>query len=163
MPYSSRVDSIANYQHTEAIEDDLIVEDLLLEDYPLTPERIEKVKAIALSEPVVKHALISEKGDVTVVNITVQLPEIDETAEVLEVVAGVDQLLSKYGDLYPHVEFHKAGIIAMNNAFMVAAQDDSSTLVPAMLLVILVFLTIMLRSFLSVIATLVVILSLIHI
>ena len=58
VPYSSRVDSIANYQHTEAIEDDLIVEDLLLEDYPLTPERIEKVKAIALSEPVVKLSLI---------------------------------------------------------------------------------------------------------
>lgn len=130
-----------------------------MEEYPLTPERIEKVKTIALSEPVVKHALISEKGDVTVVNVTVQLPEIDETTEALEVVAGVDQLLSKYGALYPHVEFHKAGIIAMNHAFMVAAQDDSSTLVPAMLLVILVFLTFMLRSFLSVIATLVVIIG----
>ncbi|MCG9597904.1 MMPL family transporter [Vibrio sp. Isolate25] len=159
VPYSSRVDSIANYQHTEAIEDDLIVEDLLLEDYPLTAERIEKVRAIALSEPVIKHALISEKGDVTVVNVTVQLPEVDETTEALEVVAGVDQLLSKYGELYPHVEFHKAGIIAMNHAFMVAAQDDTSTLVPAMLLVILVFLTVMLRSFLSVIATLVVIIG----
>ncbi|GAK20488.1 predicted exporter of the RND superfamily [Vibrio sp. JCM 19052] len=159
VPYSSRVDSIANYQHTEAFEDDLLVEDLLYEDYELTPERIAKVKSIALSEPVLKSALISEKGDVTVVNITVQLPEIDKTAEVQEVMSHISAMLERYQEKYPNVEFHKAGIIAMNYAFMTAAQEDSSTLVPTMLLVILVFLTIMLRSFLSVVATLIVIIG----
>ncbi|CAH1587863.1 Predicted exporter of the RND superfamily [Vibrio owensii] len=159
VPYSSRVDSIANYQHTEAFEDDLLVEDLLYEDYELTPQRIAKVKSIALSEPVLKSALISEKGDVTVVNITVQLPEIDKTAEVQEVMSHISAMLERYQQNYPDVEFHKAGIIAMNYAFMTAAQEDSSTLVPTMLLVILVFLTIMLRSFLSVVATLIVIIG----
>lgn len=159
VPYSSRVDSIANYQHTEAFEDDLLVEDLLYEDYELTPERIAKVKSIALSEPVLKSALISEKGDVTVVNITVQLPEIDKTAEVQEVMSHISAMLERYQEKYPNVEFHKAGIIAMNYAFMTAAKEDSSTLVPTMLLVILVFLTIMLRSFLSVVATLIVIIG----
>ncbi|CAH1520837.1 Predicted exporter of the RND superfamily [Vibrio owensii] len=159
VPYSSRVDSIANYQHTEAFEDDLLVEDLLYEDYELTAERIAKVKSIALSEPVLKSALISEKGDVTVVNITVQLPEIDKTAEVQEVMSHISAMLERYQEKYPNVEFHKAGIIAMNYAFMTAAQEDSSTLVPTMLLVILVFLTIMLRSFLSVVATLIVIIG----
>lgn len=159
VPYSSRVDSIANYQHTEAFEDDLLVEDLLYEDYELTPERIAKVKSIALSEPVLKSALISEKGDVTVVNITVQLPELDKTAEVQEVMSHISAMLERYQEKYPNVEFHKAGIIAMNYAFMTAAQEDSSTLVPTMLLVILVFLTIMLRSFLSVVATLIVIIG----
>ncbi|WP_045495638.1 efflux RND transporter permease subunit [Vibrio hyugaensis] len=159
VPYSSRVDSIANYQHTEAIEDDLLVEDLLYEDYELTSVRIAKVKHIALTEPVIKNALISEKGDVTIVNITVQLPEVDKTAEVQEVMNHINGMIEQYQQNYPNVEFHKAGIIAMNYAFMTAAQEDSSTLVPTMLLVILVFLTIMLRSFLSVIATLVVIIG----
>ncbi|MCG9724595.1 efflux RND transporter permease subunit [Vibrio brasiliensis] len=159
IPYSSRVDSLANYQHTEAEEDDLIVEDLLLEEYPLTEQRIAKIKQIALSEPVVKHSLISEKGDVTVVNVTVQLPGIDKTTEAIEVVESANQLIDKYQQLYPTMEFHKAGIVAMNYAFMSAAQEDSSTLVPTMLLVILVFLTFMLRSPLSVIATLIVIIG----
>ncbi|CAH1556289.1 efflux RND transporter permease subunit [Vibrio jasicida] len=159
VPYSSRVDSIANYQHTEAIEDDLLVEDLLYDDYELTSARIAKVKHIALTEPVIKNALISEKGDVTIVNITVQLPEVDKTAEVQEVMNHINRMIEQYQQNYPNVEFHKAGIIAMNYAFMTAAQEDSSTLVPTMLLVILVFLTIMLRSFLSVIATLVVIIG----
>ncbi|OQU18540.1 RND transporter [Vibrio parahaemolyticus] len=159
VPYSSRVDSIANYQHTEAFDDDLLVEDLLYSEYELTPERISKVKSIALSEPVLKSALVSEKGDVTVVNITVQLPEMDKTAEVEEVVSSINAMIDRYQRAYPDVTFRKAGIIAMNHAFMTAAQDDSSTLVPTMLVVILVFLTIMLRSILSVIATLIVIIG----
>ncbi|MFL0813537.1 efflux RND transporter permease subunit [Vibrio parahaemolyticus] len=159
VPYSSRVDSIANYQHTEAFDDDLLVEDLLYSEYELTPERISKVKSIALSEPVLKSALVSEKGDVTVVNVTVQLPEMDKTAEVEEVVSSINAMIDRYQRAYPDVTFHKAGIIAMNHAFMAAAQDDSSTLVPTMLVVILVFLTIMLRSILSVIATLIVIIG----
>lgn len=159
IPYSSRVDSLANYQHTEALEDDLIVEDLLLEDYPLTESRIAKIKQIALSEPVLKHSMISEKGDVTVVNVTVQFPQVDETAEAMQVIESANALIAKYQALYPDMEFHKAGIVAMNHAFMVAAQEDTSTLVPTMLLVILLFLMVMLRSFLSVVATLVVIIS----
>lgn len=159
IPYSSRVDSIANYQHTEAFEDDLLVEDLLYEEYEHTPERIAKVKQIALNEPLLKNALVSASGDVTIVNVTVQLPEVDKTAEVQEVIAAINAMIDKYQAQYPNVEFHKAGIIAMNNAFMTSAQEDSSTLVPLMLLVVLVFLTFMLRSFFSVVATLVVIIS----
>ncbi|HAS6935959.1 TPA: MMPL family transporter [Vibrio vulnificus] len=159
VPYSSRVDSLANYQHTEAVDDDLLVEDLLYQSYPLTAERIAKVRAVAMSEPLLVNALVSEKGDVAVINITMQMPGVDETAEVNEVVAYVEQMLSHYRAQYPDVTIYKAGIIAMNHSFAMAAQNDSATLVPTMLLVILVFLTLMLRSFLSVLATLVVIIG----
>nr|WP_193774027.1 MMPL family transporter [Vibrio vulnificus] len=159
VPYSSRVDSLANYQHTEAVDDDLLVEDLLYQSYPLTAKRIAKVRAVAMSEPLLVNALVSEKGDVAVINITMQMPGVDETAEVNEVVAYVEQMLSHYRAEYPDVTIYKAGIIAMNHSFAMAAQNDSATLVPTMLLVILVFLTIMLRSFLSVLATLVVIIG----
>ncbi|EGR0231120.1 efflux RND transporter permease subunit [Vibrio vulnificus] len=159
VPYSSRVDSLANYQHTEAVDDDLLVEDLLYQSYPLTAERIAKVSAVAMSEPLLVNALVSEKGDVAVINITMQMPGVDETAEVNEVVAYVEQMLSHYRAEYPDVTIYKAGIIAMNHSFAMAAQNDSATLVPTMLLVILVFLTLMLRSFLSVLATLVVIIG----
>ncbi|WP_420341391.1 efflux RND transporter permease subunit [Vibrio vulnificus] len=159
VPYSSRVDSLANYQHTEAVDDDLLVEDLLYQSYPLTAERIAKVRAVAMSEPLLVNALVSEKGDVAVINITMQMLGVDETAEVNEVVAYVEQMLSHYRAEYPDVTIYKAGIIAMNHSFAMAAQNDSATLVPTMLLVILVFLTLMLRSFLSVLATLVVIIG----
>lgn len=159
IPYSSRVDSLANYQHTEAFEDDLLVEDLLYSEYQHTAKRINKVRDIAVNEPVLKQSVVSERGDVTVINVTLQIPKIDETSELLEVVNFSNDLVAKYQIAYPNIEFHTAGIVALNNAFMESAQQDSSTLVPAMLLVILLFLTIMLRSLLSVIATLLVIIG----
>ncbi|WP_295893981.1 MMPL family transporter [uncultured Vibrio sp.] len=159
VPYSSRVDSLSNYQHTEADEDDLIVEDLVYEGNPLTHERIQKIRRVALTEPALVNSAISAKGDVTVVNITVQLPEVDKTRESQEVIDSVNLMVDRFQNDYPNIEFHKAGIIAMNDAFMQAAQSDTATLVPAMLLVILVFLTLMLRSLLSVVATLIIIIA----
>ncbi|OLQ90913.1 RND transporter [Vibrio ponticus] len=159
VPYSSRVDSLANYQHTEAIEDDLLVTDLLSEDIDLSAERIAKVKQIALSEPALIDSMIASSGAVSVINITIQLPEIDKTAESMEVNEFVDQMMDKYRHLYPQVELHKVGIIAQNYAFMSSAKGDTATLVPTMFVVILFFLTLMLRSLLSVIATLVVIVA----
>ncbi|WP_228481059.1 efflux RND transporter permease subunit [Vibrio fluminensis] len=159
VPYSSRVDSLANYQHTEAVDDDLIVADLLSEDIELTIDRITEVKNIALNEPALIDSMIAASGAVSVINITIQSPEIDKTAESMEVNQFVDQMVNKYRDRYPQVEFYKVGVIAQNYAFMASAQGDSETLVPAMFMVILLFLTLMLRSFLSVVATLVVIIA----
>ncbi|MDG3088305.1 MMPL family transporter [Vibrio hannami] len=158
-PYSSRVDSLSNYQHTEAIEDDLLVEDLVPEYFEFQNQNIEKVKRIALSEPVTKHSIVSEKGDVAVINITVQLPEIDKTSEVVEVHDYVSALIAKYEADYPGTSFYKTAVVAMNHAFMTSAQHDILTLVPLMLVVVLIILTFLLRSFVSVMATLVVIIT----
>ncbi|MDO6706911.1 RND family transporter [Photobacterium sp. 1_MG-2023] len=159
IPFSSRVDSISNYQHTEAIDDDLLVEDLLLADYPLTAERIRKVKAVALNEPLLRDALISAQGDVAVVNVTLQMPKVDETTEMTTVTDATQTLIDKYRAEYPEVDFYQAGIVAMNRTFMDMAQKDSSTLVPVMLLIVLVFLVFMLRTVTAVLATLLVIIG----
>ncbi|XHF86645.1 MMPL family transporter [Vibrio sp. HN007] len=158
-PYSSRVDSLSNYQHTEAIEDDLLVEDLVSEFFEFSDEEIAKVKYVALNEPVTKNAIVSENGDVAVINVTVQLPEIDKTREVIEVHDYITGLIDKYQEEYPGTEFYKTAVVAMNHAFMTSAQKDIMTLVPMMLLVVLIILTILLRSFTSVIATLAVIVT----
>ncbi len=158
-PYSNRVDSITNYQHTEAIDDDLLVEDLALEENPLTTERIEKIKKVALSEPTIVNALVSEDGHVAVVNITVQMPRIDEMAELVEVMAHNNAMMAKYQQDYPNVTFHKGGLLALNNAFMESAQNDSASLVPTMLVVILLFLGLMLRSFIAVASTLLILIA----
>ena len=44
LPYSSRVDSISNYQHTEAVEDDLVVRDLVIAPAQLSDAEISKNK-----------------------------------------------------------------------------------------------------------------------
>ena len=49
IPYSSRVNSITNFQHTRAKEDELIVEDLLQDAVNMSDEDLLRIKLIALS------------------------------------------------------------------------------------------------------------------
>ena len=84
-PFSLRVDSITNFQHTWSDADDLIVEDLVKDAASMTPAELLKVKDIAVNEPLLVKRLISPSGAVTGVNITVNFPgksisEVPETA-----------------------------------------------------------------------------------
>ncbi|WP_199608891.1 efflux RND transporter permease subunit [Flocculibacter collagenilyticus] len=165
-PHSSRVDSIANYQHTWAEDDDLIVEDLILESEMLDDESIERVKAVALSEPNLLHRMVSEKGHVAVINVTVQLPDAgtadgaeDATKAVTDISAYLTELTDGYAEKYPGHAFYHTGIVFMNNSFATEAKKDSSTLVPLMFLAIIVILWILLRSFTGTLSTVIVIIG----
>ncbi|MCF2856385.1 MMPL family transporter [Pseudoalteromonas sp. SMS1] len=157
VPYSSRVDSIANYQHTYAEQDDLIVLDLIPPEFTFTANEIAAIKQVSLSEPILKQSLVSSSGKVAVINITVQLPDADNTEKMVEVKAYVNNLVESYQERYPDMVFHQAGIVAMNYAFMLSSQEDFATLVPVMLLLVMIFLGLALRSIAAVVYTLVVI------
>ena len=51
IPYSSRVDSISNFQHTEAEGDDLLVQDLIIEPGSMDAMELDRIRKIALNEP----------------------------------------------------------------------------------------------------------------
>ncbi|WP_462151595.1 efflux RND transporter permease subunit [Pseudoalteromonas xiamenensis] len=156
-PYSSRVDSIANFQHTTAENDDLVVEDLITSESLLTPENIANIRHVALNEPQTRRSLVSTDETVAIVNITVQLPDIDKTDKVIAIKQFTQKLVEEYQTNYPNLTFYQSGQVAMNYAFIDASQNDFSTLVPAMLLVIMIFLGLLLRSFAAVVYTLIVI------
>lgn len=160
-PLSIRVDSISNFQHTWAEDDDLIVEDLLLDEYELTPERIAKVKEIALAEPNLRDKLISAQGHVAMINITVQLPDGDQTQEVFEITQYVTDLSKQFGEKYPEHQFYHTGMVLMNNAFAASAEQDASTLVPMMFLVVIAVMWILLRSFFATLSTVILIIGII--
>jgi len=152
--HSSRVDSVTNFQYTHAEEDDLIVEDLVKQPQSLTPTQYEKIKAIAIKEPLLINRLISEKADVTGVNVTILLPGKDIQKEVPESVAQARALAQKYRDAYPGVDIRLTGITMMNNAFSEASQNDIKSLIPIMFLVVIVTLGFLLRNVSGTIATL---------
>ncbi|NTS76836.1 MMPL family transporter [Catenovulum sp. SM1970] len=158
-PYSTRVDSITNYQHTSAEEDDLLVEDILLDPADLSPAKLEYAKSVVLNEPMLVNRLIAPQGHVAMINITVQLPEKDKNQEVLDVVKHVRDMVDKYKAEYPDTDFHLAGIVMMNNGFIEEAQSDAQTLIPGMFLAIFIMLLLMLRSFTGMFATIIVIIT----
>jgi len=183
-PLSIRVDSITNYQHTYAVYDeeedidDLVVGDLVGKVAKLTADKIEKIKNIALNEPLLVKRLISPSGHVTAVNVTISMPSPpEETAEntqeynalygeftkqtrdqVEQVAEYSRQLVRDIKKNHPSVDVYLSGVSMMNQAFPEVAQKDSKTLIPIMFLCVLIMVGLMLRSVFSVVATLVLIL-----
>ena len=145
IPYSSRVDSITNFQYTQADEDDLIVADLVI-DPQVSTEEIEKIKQVALHEPLLVNRLVSSKGHVSGINVTLQLPGKDPF-ESTEVATSVRLLAAEIEKSYPDIKIHLTGMAMFTNAFVESAMNDNKTLVPLMYSIVILVLFISLRSF----------------
>ncbi|MCH6564283.1 MAG: MMPL family transporter [Proteobacteria bacterium] len=139
-PHSSRVESLTNYQHTSAVGDDLLVEDLAFEPGNMSDAELAKIRNIALNEPVLINRLISPEAHVTGVNITIELPGVDPIVENPQVVDFVRDLREEFRQMFPGIEVKLTGIIMMNQAFPEASQYDMTTLFPGMMLVFIVVL-----------------------
>ncbi len=158
IPYSSRVDSISNYQHTVAEEDDLIVANLVEGASQFSQADLDRVRDIATHEPLLVHRLISPKGHVTAINVTVQLPG-ESLNEVGEVVAAARALRDEVLAVNPDIKIYLSGLSMMDNSFGESAQQDMQNLVPLMFLVVIVVLGLLLRSVSATIATVIIIFS----
>lgn len=144
LPYSLRVDSISNYQHTTVFEDDLIVEDLYTDFELLDKEEVDFVASIAQSEPSLTGRLHDARHRSTGVSVTVQLPGADPM-EVVEVSEAARALAYEIEEEFD-VKIRIGGITMFNNAFSEASLNDMMTLVPAMYLVILLVTFLLVRS-----------------
>lgn len=156
IPFTTRVDSITNFQHTRAEEDDLIVADLVENAPLLSADEMARAKRIALAEPLLENRLISAKADATGVNAVLQMPgkSLDESQVAVQ---EARDLADRIERAYPGVQVHLTGFVMLNNAFSESSMDDMASLVPLMYLVILVLLAFLYRSVSATLSTLAVI------
>ncbi len=157
-PFSTRVDSLSNFQNTSAVEDDLLVEDLYEDAPALSDEQLEKIKAVALAEPLLVNRLVAPDAHATGVNITVEFPGKDLTAEGPQVVEFVRGMLAEVEAKYPDIEFYTTGVVMMNNAFPEASKGDMANLVPFAFGAIVLGMLIFLRTVSGTVVTVLVIL-----
>ena len=136
-PYSSRVDSLTNFQYTYAEDDDLIVEDLIEDVDALDADMLQRIKEIALAQPLLVNRLLSPQAHVTGVNITFQLPNIDPAQEPIDIDNHLQKVFAEIEASYPDIKLFKTGVVVMNKAFPDALMKDMSTLIPAAFTVIL--------------------------
>ncbi|WP_293761428.1 MMPL family transporter [uncultured Paraglaciecola sp.] len=158
-PLSIRIDSLTNFQHTWAEDDDMIVEDLVYDLADLDIARFAYIRNVALNEPNLVNQLISPKGNVTVINVSVNLPEGDLTAEVNKITDSVKALTDKYKLKYPDHDFYHTGSVLMNYSFASFAERDFTTIVPLMFLTIIVIMWLLLKTAVGTFSTVVVIAS----
>lgn len=156
LPYAIRVDSLATFQHTEAFEDDLKVQELYADAELLSSEQLAKIRSIAEAEPYLINQIVRADARLTGVNVTFEMPQKDPLSEVPETVAAARALAEKIKAEHPSVKaVYLTGVVMINNAFAEAAQHDVQTLIPAMVLFILVLVGICLRTLTSMAVTLV--------
>lgn len=156
LPHSARVDSLSNYQHTEVIDDDLMVGDLYEEAENLSLSDIQRIQNIASNEPLLVNRLLSNKDHVTAVNIQLNLPSDTLQAEgvaTAELVAAARALQTTIEEQNPNLKIHLQGTSIINTAFNESAEYDSVHLFPALFLLIIVMLLVLLRSVWSAVVT----------
>ncbi len=174
VPYSIRVDSISNYQHTVSEGDDVFVQDLIEEPELLEAAEIENIKAVALEQPQLLHKLVSSNGQVTGINITVELPAplteeskllskeerdlIDPNIALATAMDFTREMVTVIEADYPEISFQTTGIVAMNQAFPEAIEADAKTLLPMAFLVVIVGVLLFLRNIWSMVGTVLVVL-----
>jgi len=157
VPFSTRVDSITNFQYTFAEEDDMIVEDLVMRTDRLSAMDLEKIKQVALSEPLLVNKIIAKGGHVSVVNVTVQLPGIDPLTETPQVAESVRAIKAQYLAENPETQVMLSGMIMMNTSFTESALSDNATLIPLMFLVVIIMIGLLLRTITGTVATVLII------
>nr|MBV6630056.1 MMPL family transporter [Oceanococcus sp. HetDA_MAG_MS8] len=156
LPFTRRVDSITNYQHTEALGDDLQVGDLVSDAAQKTPDELEALRQIAINEPLLLNRLTSPNGHVVAVNVTSEFPEQD-ISELPTTVAAARELRDEMLAKYPGHKIYMSGSNMMSNAFSEASQADIQTLYPLMYLTLIVIMYLLLRSIAGTVASVIVI------
>ncbi len=156
IPFSTRVDSLSNFQHTYAKGDNLVVADLVKGAGNLTDAELLKIKKIALNEPLLLHRAISKDAAVTAVNVTINLPK-NKPEGSPTVTAFARDLIKQLRVRNPDLEIHMTGLVVMDNAFMEASMQDMSSLTLIMFALIVLGLMVFLRSISGTLSILVVI------
>ena len=153
IPHAIRVDSVTNFQYTRAEGDELIVGNLVEGAAGFNPEDVERVRQAALAEPLLRDRLVTGRGNVTGVNVTLELPgegPMEQTPAVLE----ARRLVEEFESRYPGLAIYLTGFALLNQSFQEAAVADLTTLMPLMFGILALIMVLLLRSVSGTVGTL---------
>lgn len=158
LPYSTRVDSITNFQHTVADGDDLVVAEMAEDWDNISDTELVTIRQVVLNEPLLLNRVVSSDklagaGKVAAVVVTFTFPK-DDILEVPKAVEAARELERQLLEKHGHLKTYMTGPTMLNNAFSEAAQADLKTLTPLMYLVVILVMWLLLRSWAGVFTTL---------
>jgi len=145
MPHASRVDSITNYQHSWAEDDDLYVADLVPPDMTITPADAAWARDVASHDPLVLGRLISGDGRTTGLVATLHMPDGDDQA-MHDVADFARDLAEDIQGQAPGITVAVTGSVMLNAALFETASADTRDLFPLMVGVLFLCLLLFFRS-----------------
>lgn len=144
-PHSVRVDSVTNFQHTEANGDDLLVADLVEHADMLSPTELERIKKIALSDPLLLNKTVNEQGNVLAINISFAFPNLS-LDEKQNAESFVQKTVEAFRERHPEANAYVAGLVALDVAIMKISQKESGMFLGLVMLVVVGLLVFILRT-----------------
>ena len=152
-PYTRRVDSLANFQYTTAEGDDLYVRDLVDPQELAQAEARARIRAVALSDPRIAGSMLARNGDVSVVNVTIELPEEGLLEAVYEVAGFARSVAAEAEERFPGMDLRVVGTVMVNQTFVEASISSQKIFLPASLLLMALILGVLTRGWAGVVAT----------
>ena len=159
-PYVTRVDSIANYSHSEGLEDELIVEPLFDDASSLTNEDVERIRRISLATEEIAGRFVSRDGRVAGLVVSVALPENRQLGK-QEVTDFLHAAAARAREDHPAIDYHLTGEIVLNRAMRDAIEDEMQIFAPIALGTMLLVALVLLRSIWATVAIVVMLVAVI--
>lgn len=159
LPFSTRVDSLTNFQNTYAEGDDLIVEDLVQEASIADQSYLTNLKKTAFEQIELTDFVLSRDGKTSSVTILLQLPDdkFEKDAATYKAISATREIINTYRENYPQLDIYLLGQTTVNVTFNELSQRDSGFWFPIMFLVMALLLVVLLRSITGMINTLIII------
>lgn len=147
VPYTLRVDSVTNFQYTEADGDNLVVDDLFPRGEAVDAQLIARAKSYVPTEPRLLKNLVAQDLSAAVVSVLFAIPdEVVAHAANTDILAEVERILADAKAMAPNAKFYIAGVVPIDHSLGKYGQQDNATLIPAMLLLMALILYVMTRS-----------------
>ena len=156
VPFASRVDAITNFQVTRADGDNLYVDDLAQDAATLSDAELATVRRTALTEPQLVNRLVSPRGDITALNITLKLPG-ERIGEEFDAINAVRANLAAFRERHPDLRVYTSGVAMLFAGFSEAMQRDMGSMVPLTFLAALLVVGMATRSVTGTAGTMVVV------
>jgi predicted RND superfamily exporter protein len=157
LPYSQRVTSLQNYQHTDVEDDDLMIDYLYYDALELSADTLTKIRKITFSEPTLLHRLISKDGASTGINVRTVLPEGTTMVTSQETVRAARELAERLRPNFSDFDILVGGSLASNVSMGEAIKQDIENLLGLSYLVMTIIMIILLRTFSGMLLTLMII------
>jgi uncharacterized protein len=157
IPYSSRVDSITNFQYTTASDDELVVADFIEDPASLDSNQLSEKRQQAFNESLLINRLLS--SDAMTAGVVANVIFSDKTPEAVDQVARYSrQLRDEFQEQYPEIDFYLTGSVMFDMAFSEVGRHDMLLLAPIMFLILALVVGLSVRSWVATFATMFVVL-----
>ena len=154
-PFSVRVDSVTNFQHSEAQGDDLHIADLVGEQADLSDAGIAKIKHIALHEPLLVNRVVNPAANVLAINVSFAFAN-ESASEKLGADAYVQTRAAQFRREHPQTNVYVAGLVALDATVLAISLKETGMLLGLVIVIVLVLMTLLLKRWVQVIPCLLV-------